>query len=130
MAESVYKCRNHQVSGFTVLEVVIALAVVTVVALATFNLQNQGFLSYQRSNLMTHAVFLAQEKLTEAEISPSSLPTRGQAKMASGDVLLWEVAELKSVHSNVKIVRVRIRDTAIAPPILEVSTYVVRNKRN
>lgn len=104
------------------------MAVVAVVALATFHLQNQGFLSYQRSNLMTHAVFLAQEKLTEAEISPSLLPARGQTRTASGISLFWEVAVLNSNYSNVKIVQVRIKSTATAAPILEASAYAARKK--
>lgn len=124
MAESISRRPERGQAGFTLLEITVALAVVATVALAAFNLQNQGFRSYIHSRQMTHAVLLAQEKLTEAQISLTSAETQGRYETPSGEILLWSVQIKETKLPKLKIVRVEIRVPDSVEPILEAETYV------
>ena len=124
MAESASRRPKWGHAGFTLLEITVAMAVVATVALAAFNLQNQGFRSYINSRQMTHAVLLAQEKLTEAQISLASADEQGKFETPSGEILLWSVQVKETNLPKLKIVRIEIRVPDSVDPILEAETYV------
>lgn len=130
MAVSIFKAPGGKApgggrAGFTLIETLVALAILAVVALASFNVQQQGFRSYQRTDQLTHAVFLAQQKLTEAQMS-ASVPGQGRVETPSGGALIWEVIIENKKLPGLQAVRVRVRALGEDSPILEVSTYVAK----
>ena len=127
MAVSIFKALGGRRAGFTLLETLVALAILAAVALASFNVQQQGFRSYQRTDQLTHAVFLAQQKLTEAQMS-AAVPGQGRVETPSGGTLIWEVIIENTKLSGLQAVRVRVRALGEDSPILEASTYVAKGK--
>jgi general secretion pathway protein I len=59
-------------SGFTLLEVMIALSIIAIVLVSVYRLQSQTVLMSIRSRFDTIAPLLAQQKLSEIEIDPKS----------------------------------------------------------
>ncbi|MBI3126760.1 MAG: type II secretion system protein [Candidatus Tectomicrobia bacterium] len=114
---------SRREEGFTLIELMVALVIISLVAAVTFRLQYQGFRVYERTSQLTDAVLLAQEKLSEAQIS-AVRAGRGSVRAASGGELFWEVLVTATRHPGVHSVLVRVRPRAAASPILEVSTYV------
>lgn len=55
-------------AGFTLIEVMVALAVVAIALVALLGLQHQTLQSVVRANEMTTAALLAQELMTQAEL--------------------------------------------------------------
>ncbi len=109
--------------GFTLLELTVALAIVSAVAAAALRLQHQGFRTYERAGRLTEAVLLAQSKLAEMQVK-TPRAGRGKIRTSAGEDLFWEVAVTKARHEGVRAVRVRIRSGAEDPPIVEALTYV------
>ncbi|MFQ5894270.1 MAG: type II secretion system minor pseudopilin GspI [Nitrospinota bacterium] len=114
-------------SGFTLLELTVALAIVSAVAAAALRLQHQSFGASLRAQRLTDAVLLAQEKLVEAELSPAS-PAGGRVRGAGGEELSWEVVVEPTAHPGVRAVRVRVSSERESVPVLEVVTYVARRE--
>ncbi len=109
--------------GFTLLELTVALAIVSAVAAAALRLQHQGFRTFERTERLTEAVFLAQTKLAEMQLkTPRS--DRGKVRTSSGEDLFWEIGVRRSPHEGVSTVRVQIRTGTEGPPVLEAVTYV------
>jgi general secretion pathway protein I len=57
-------------TGFTLIEVMVALAVVAIALMALLSLQHQTLQSVVRASDMTKAALLAQELMTQAETGP------------------------------------------------------------
>jgi general secretion pathway protein I len=57
-------------AGFTLIEVMVALAVVAIALMALLSLQHQTLQSVVRASDMTKAALLAQELMTQAETGP------------------------------------------------------------
>ena len=59
-------------SGFTLLEVMVALAVVAIAMITLMGLGNRSILVHDRLQKTTQATLLAQQRMTEIEVSASS----------------------------------------------------------
>jgi general secretion pathway protein I len=57
-------------AGFTLIEVMVALAVIAIALMALLSLQHQTLQSVVRASDMTKAALLAQELMTQAETGP------------------------------------------------------------
>ncbi len=68
-AESGRKKRPRGRQGFTLLEVMIALAIVATVLVSLLGLQARTIAAAERQQKMTRATMLAQERMSEVEIS-------------------------------------------------------------
>ncbi len=123
MAGSKRKVPERRAAGFTLLELTVALAIVAVVSMAVFQLQDQGFRSFLRTRQITDAAMLAQDILAEAQLA---VPTsgRGRIETSTGENLIWERVVRSTGFPGVFDVRVRIRLPESTHPILEVTTYV------
>ena len=110
-------------TGFTLLELLVALAIISVTLAAAYRLQHQGFRSVEHTSLMTAAVLAAQEKLTEAMLA---IPRTagGVARGLSGESLFWEMEVRDSPFPGVREVHIRIRTEPRTAPILEAMNYV------
>jgi len=65
------KARSHTAEGFTLLEVMIALAIVGTVLVALLGLGNRTIAASERIQKLTQATMLAQAKMTEVEHAAS-----------------------------------------------------------
>jgi type II secretion system protein I len=57
-------------AGFTLIEVMVSLAVIAIALIALLGLQHQSLEGVLRANQMTTAALLAQEMMTQAETGP------------------------------------------------------------
>ena len=116
--------REERLAGFTLLELTVALAIVSAVVAAAFNLQHQSFRAFQSTHQLTQAVLIAQEKLAEIQLNPKASGRRGQVLTPSGEELIWEVAVSTSPYEGVRNVVVRILPQNRSSAILEIATLV------
>lgn len=110
--------------GFTLLELLVALAIISAVAAAAFQLQQQSVRTWERSSRLTRAVLLAQEKMVEVQlvgVAGAQGLTRG---VDAESAMWWEVRITEGPGLRVSTVRVRVGDGPQEPPILEAATYV------
>jgi len=71
-AETREKARSLAAAGFTLLEVMIALAIVGTVLVALLGLGNRTIAVSERIQRLTQATMLAQAKMTEVELAASA----------------------------------------------------------
>lgn len=60
---------KSQRSGFTLLEIMIALAIISIAMVSLLGLANRSILVHERLQRITSATLLAQQKMTEAEVN-------------------------------------------------------------
>ena len=65
--------KSRHNNGFTLLEVMIALAIVGIVLVTLIGLETRTIQLAERQERVTQATLLAQEKMTEVEIGAQSL---------------------------------------------------------
>jgi len=108
-------CRGVRGSGFTLLEVMIALAVLGIAMLALLSLDHQDLLSVIRARELTQAAMLAQNLMTQAELDrfPDLGQTGGSLDQAFG-----------AQHANFRWQRT-VAESRIFPDLRKV-TIVVR----
>lgn len=84
--------RRHEFCGFTLIEVLVALAVAAIALAALLNLQLVSMHVADKAEGLTQAVFVAQEKLAEAVSggSPAVGVTSGTAE-AGGEWFDWRM---------------------------------------
>lgn len=61
--------RKSQRSGFTLLEIMIALAIVSIAMVSLLGLANRSILVHERLQRITSATLLAQQKMAETEVN-------------------------------------------------------------
>jgi general secretion pathway protein I len=66
---------KYPASGFTLLEVLIAMAIMAIVLVGVFRMQSQTLSMTGASRFYTEAPLLAQDKLSQLEANPSDLIT-------------------------------------------------------
>jgi general secretion pathway protein I len=109
---SSYRARRR--AGFTLIEVMVALAVVAIALVGLLGLQHQTLQSVVRASEMTKAALLAQELMTQAEIGefPAVGVTAGNFESAHPRQypnFRWERSvEPSAVFQDVRKVRVRV----------------------
>jgi general secretion pathway protein I len=64
------RCPEANPRGFTLMEVMIAVSILSIVLLAVYRLQSQTLLMSQASRFYTTAALLAQKKLAETDLTP------------------------------------------------------------
>ena len=62
---------QNKANGFTLMEVMIAMAILAIALVAVFQLQSQSISMSTDSRFMTTAALLAQSKMVEAEAGPT-----------------------------------------------------------
>ena len=67
--------RTDNYSGFTLLEVLIAMAIMAIVLVGVYRMQSQTLTMTAASRFYTEAPLLAQDKLSQLEANPSDLIT-------------------------------------------------------
>ncbi|HTY53750.1 MAG TPA: prepilin-type N-terminal cleavage/methylation domain-containing protein [Candidatus Binataceae bacterium] len=100
--------------GFTLIEVMLAVAIIATAVVALLGLQHQSLLSVIRGQDVTRAALLAQEIMTEAELErfPALGQTRGDfQKMHPGEYpnFRWyRAVEATALFPDVRKVTVRV----------------------
>jgi general secretion pathway protein I len=64
--------RKSQRSGFTLLEIMIALAIISIAMVSLLGLANRSILVHERLQRITSATLLAQQKMAEAEVNSTN----------------------------------------------------------
>lgn len=123
MAGQKRKFPRRWTEGFTLIELTVALAIVAVVTTAVFSLQDQGFRSFLRTSQVTSAVLLAQDLLSDAQLS-SPASGRGRIKTSTGEELLWRRSVSRTAFPGVFAVQIQILLPKTSNPLLDVTTYV------
>jgi general secretion pathway protein I len=62
---------REKTNGFTLMEVMVAMAILAIALISIFQLQSQSISMATDSRFMTTAALLAQSKMVEAETAPS-----------------------------------------------------------
>jgi general secretion pathway protein I len=107
------RARRH--NGFTLIEVMVALAVVAIALVGLLGLQHQTLQSVVRGSELTKAALLAQELMTQAEIGqfPAVGVTSGTFETLHPRQypnFRWEQSvEPSAVFQDVRKVRIRVR---------------------
>jgi type II secretion system protein I len=113
-AASRHKQRGRLMSGFTLLEVMVAVAFVGIAMLALLALHHQNLRSVERARDLTKAAMLAQGIMSEAEVQrfPELGTTSGDfSKMSGGQYrdFRWQrVVKQSAISPDIRRVEVRI----------------------
>ena len=112
--------------GFTFLEVMIAVAILALVLVVTFQNQAQSISMSEESRYLTHAAFLAREKMAalESREAPAGVSETGTWEDPFGD-FKWEVTVEDTEIDQVKKMTVIVELTvgSFAPFVLEGYRY-------
>ncbi|MFB3061088.1 MAG: type II secretion system minor pseudopilin GspI [Candidatus Binatia bacterium] len=101
--------RVHSLEGFTLLEVMVALAVLAIALTVLLGLRNRDFELRTHAHNVTVASLLAQEKLAEAEMG--AFPSVGEQDGGFGNRypnFMWQRSILATPFDSVREVRVRV----------------------
>lgn len=98
-----------QISGFTLLEIMVALAVLSISLVVLLGLRNRDVALSERARHITEATFLGRKKMTE--ISVSGFPDFGETSGTFGDDLpqyAWRQEVTQTPFEEVREVLVQI----------------------
>jgi general secretion pathway protein I len=101
-------------AGFTLIEVMVALAVVAIALMALLSLQHQTLQSVVRASDMTKAALLAQELMTQAETGPFPALGTTAGNFESTHPrrfpnFRWQqIVEASAVFPDIRKVRIRV----------------------
>lgn len=120
-------CRSFRSQGFTLLEVMVSLAIISITFPIMLSLINRQVNVHISSERLTIGVLLAQEKMVEAELA--GIPTLGQTKGDFGTrypSYRWERNIQNTVIGRVREVLVRILwGPTEHPESVTLTTYVI-----
>jgi type II secretion system protein I len=77
-SKRVFLYMRNKDAGFTLMEVLIAMAILAIALIGVFQLQSQSISMSTDSRFMTTAALLAQSKMVEVEAAGASLSSRAQ----------------------------------------------------
>jgi len=92
-------------SGFTILEVMIAISILAIGLLAVFSGQNMAIRGNDRASHLTEGMTLAQDKLEELLASPYDSVTAGTGTQGNYSIA-WTVTEYAG--DNYKLIAVEV----------------------
>ncbi len=102
----------RQVAGFTLIEVMVALAIFATAAAALIgNITNASY-AHQQLSIRTLAFWVAQNKMTDIHLQshwPSEGTTTGQAEKMMGIDWYWEMKVVETSAKNLRRVEIKIR---------------------
>ena len=90
-------------SGFTILEVMIAISILAIGLLAVFSSQNMAIQGNNRANRLTEAMTLAQDKVEELLASPYDSVTTGTGTQGNYSIA-WTVYDNDPINNTKRIV--------------------------
>jgi general secretion pathway protein I len=126
MAEAAVRFRAQRASGFTLIEVMVALTVVAFAFVALLGLHNRNLAMIARDGDLTDAMLLARQLITEMEVTEQWPDTGGRTGEYAGFV--WEREVEDTELPTVRRVRLRVaRD--LTSPTCEI-LYYIRDRRN
>ena len=102
-------CQGRIPKGFTLLEVMMALAILAIVFVVLLGLRNRDMVLAKHASNLTAASLLAQEKLVEAELA--GFPELGKQKGDFGkrnENFTWEQTVVPMPLEQVREVQIRV----------------------
>ena len=96
---------NARHSGFTILEVMIAISILAIGLLAVFSGQNMAIQGNNRASYLTEGMTLAQDKMEELLASPYASVTTGTGTQGTYSIA-WTVTEYSA--DNYKLIAVEV----------------------
>jgi general secretion pathway protein I len=127
MAEATVRCRAPRASGFTLIEVMVALTVVAFAFVALLGLHNRNLAMIGRDADLTDAMLLARQLITEMEVTEQWPDTGGRTGEYAGFV--WEREVEDTELPSVRRVRLRVARDPASPSACEI-LYYIRDRRN
>ena len=103
------KQRNS--AGFTLLEIMIALAIISIALTALLSLGNRTIAVHDRLQKITQATLLAQHKMSEVETSSTSATLSGEENGVfeePNDIFSWKVDYSDTPLPSIKMVSVTV----------------------
>jgi general secretion pathway protein I len=105
--------QGHGESGFTLLEVLVAVAILSLLSLATMRLAGIGADTARHVRGKTHALIVAENALVDALLDPTI--ARGKTRSAVSNMgQTWQVTRSVSPMPDARVLRVEITVMAAA----------------
>lgn len=123
------RCLEHRNRGFSLVEVLVALAVLAIVLVAIFKLQNQTITMSAKARFLTIAPHLAQAKLAEIEVQDIKEVADGSGSFGANHpeynwvVSVEEVPTELITDNNYKLIRINIDITQADENSYQLRTY-------
>lgn len=95
-------------SGFTLLEVMIALAIIAIALVGLLGLTQRSIMAQDEAGRITRATLLAQEKLARIESGIDEAEAGSDRFPAPDDLYLWQVLTSPAPIPDVRQVEVRV----------------------
>ena len=111
MPETVF-LKSSQRGGFTLLEIMIALAIVSIAMVSLLSLANRSIGVHDRLQRITAATLLAQRKMAETELSARHGTPQGSELQGEFDdpyaAYRWQIAYADTPLPSVQMVTVKV----------------------
>ena len=114
--------------GFTLLEVLVALAIVATALVAVSSLRNRDMLYHDEARHMIRATLLAQERMTQTEVSPK-FPDLGESSEgfeAPYDQYQWVQTVIPTLFDAAREVRIKVFWGPKSHESVEVTNYILQ----